>query len=506
MQKARCGNPDLGTYDTIQRPVNVDVPQNYYVQGRSGKTDKPEGFVTQTMVWPKKHLKWFIETYPQKQKHLGTPDQIRRIIAQAFQDWEKHSALKFEQAQSKETADLKVKFDSNDHGDGYPFDGPGTTLAHAFYPKSGDIHFDDDEQFTDKYKNEYEQYTLRLVAAHEIGHALGLSHSFESESLMYPVYQQFNASYVLSNDDQQGIQTLYGKPEVSTVPSTVRTTFSPLRTSSSSWSSSSSTELPADNWCGGDFQTGCEGPDGELYLFRDDQVWRYQARRKLSWDPHPTPINERFPALTDASITACVKSSMGYTYLFRNYRMWKLKTHWASDGPHTLHGRHYPQNPRVALLHQNNIYLIRHRFIYRLNELDYDQELEIRTIDTILNPPPDGFIRAGFTYDKRHYLFTRELVYVYDSTHGNLLPDYPRPRTNGWFACESASQAPTWRKTTNPMRPLPTRAPHHNERHDEGDYNQFSRHHHHHHHHRPRRPFHHRPPPPPFDYRRRWDN
>ena len=501
MQQGRCGNPDLGTYDTIQRPVNVDVPQNYYgVQGRSGKTDRPESFVTQQMFWPKKHLKWFIETYPQKQKLLGTPDQVRRIIAQAFQDWENHSALKFELAKSKETADLKVKFDSKDHGDGYPFDGPGTTLAHAFYPKSGDIHFDDDEQFTDKYKNDYEQYTLRLVAAHEIGHALGLSHSFEAESLMYPVYQQFNASYALSHDDQQGIQTLYGKPEVTTLPTTFRTTLSASRTSSSS-----SSVVPVENWCAEDFQTGCEGPDGELYLFRDDQVWRYQARKKRSWDSQPSLITERFPSLTDASITACVKSSMGYTYLFRNYRMWKLKTHWSSDGPHILQGKHYPQNPRVALLHQNSVYLIRNRLIYQLNEFDFNQEFEIRTIGSILNPPPSGFIHAGFTYDKRHYIFTKDLVYVYDSTQGNLLPDYPKPRTNGWFACESALQAPKWKKITDPMRPLPTRSPHHHGRDDEADYNQFHRHHHHHHHHhRPRRPFQHRQPP--FDYRRRWDN
>lgn len=528
MEKARCGNPDLGTYDTIGHPVNVDQPESLStdIQGRSGKNKTKGRSNAPTYFWPKKHLKWFIEKYPERQEYIKNADDIRRIMKQAFQDWEKHAGLTFEMAKTKEQADLKIKFQSGDHNDGYPFDGRGSTLAHAFYPTTGDIHFDDDEYFTDNYKNEYEQYTLRLIAAHEIGHALGLSHSSEEGSLMYPLYQQFNSSYELAEDDQRGIQTLYGKPEIEQPKTTVAPKFS---------STQSSALLPVDNWCSGEFQTGCEGPDGELYLFNEDQVWRYQARRKRSWDARPTLISERFPSLLDTTITACVKSSTGYTYLFRNYRMWKLKTHWAADGPHILHGKHYPQNPRVALLHQNAIYLVRNRLIYRLDELDYDRELEIRTIDSILNPSPQESIQSGFTYDKQHYIFTKRLVYVYDSTYGNLLPGYPKPISNGWFACEAASPSkrkPTIGTTTTSMWTSTTNSSPNRDRDDDDDNEHFHHHHHHHHHHhRPRRPFHHhrrpRPPPPPppphgyhgppfpphdyrpyppsHEYRRRWN-
>lgn len=439
MKRPRCGNPDLGTVNSITRPVNVDRPETLTQNlGRSGKNKAPEKYVAQSNSWPKKNLKWFIEQYPQAQQVIKDKDQINRIFRQAFNDWEKYSGLTFEMAKDKKFADLKIKFNSKEHGDGYPFDGQGATLAHAFYPQAGDIHFDDDERFTDKYKNEEDHYTLRLVAAHEIGHALGLAHSYEEDSLMFPVYQQFKADYNISTDDQTGIQSLYGKPEEKA--KVELTTASPTGTGHSTVS------IPLNNWCSEEFDTGCEGPDGELYLFKNDQVWRYRAKTKRSWDPEPTLISERFPSLTDMTITACVKSTTGYVHFFRNYRMWKLRTHWSGNGPDILNGKNYPQNPRVALRHQNSIYLLRDHLVYRLNEFDHDKELEITTLDSIFRRPPKERIRAGFTYDKRHYIFTATHVYVYDSTQGNLLSGYPKPANNGWFACEKASQASSLNK------------------------------------------------------------
>jgi len=43
---------------------------------------------------------------------------------------------------------VELGFYSGDHGDGYPFDGPGGILAHAWYPPDGRVHFDDDELWT----------------------------------------------------------------------------------------------------------------------------------------------------------------------------------------------------------------------------------------------------------------------------------------------------------------------------------------------------------------------
>uniref|UniRef100_A0A667XBH1 Matrix metallopeptidase 30 n=1 Tax=Myripristis murdjan TaxID=586833 RepID=A0A667XBH1_9TELE len=140
-----------------------------------------------------------------------TPDlsrsEVDATIAQAFKLYSDVTPLNFKQINTG-TADIMIFFKEKDHGDFSPFDGPGKVLAHAFSPgegRGGDTHFDEDEHLKCP-------FNLLLVAAHELGHALGLAHSKDRTALMFPNYQYVNTQgYKLPEDDKQGVQAIYGE-------------------------------------------------------------------------------------------------------------------------------------------------------------------------------------------------------------------------------------------------------------------------------------------------------
>uniref|UniRef100_A0A3B5RE38 Matrix metalloproteinase-18-like n=1 Tax=Xiphophorus maculatus TaxID=8083 RepID=A0A3B5RE38_XIPMA len=125
--------------------------------------------------------------------------RTHKAIRRALKLWSSVSLIKFRRRAAKE-ADVGIAFVSGDHGDGFPFSGKGGALAHAFLPGLG-IGGDN---------LAVHSCCLPVVAAHEFGHALGLSHSPDPGSIMYPAYN-FAPSLELSFDDVKRIQHLYGE-------------------------------------------------------------------------------------------------------------------------------------------------------------------------------------------------------------------------------------------------------------------------------------------------------
>ena len=126
MGRPRCGDPDI--YD------------NY----------KPADFVlTNGQKWGKLDLTYDILKYS---NHM-TRSEVDVEVARAFKSWSDVSNLKFKRinsAASRTNADIRASFQRGDHGDGFynRFDGTGGVLAHAYFPRDGRLHFDEDELWT----------------------------------------------------------------------------------------------------------------------------------------------------------------------------------------------------------------------------------------------------------------------------------------------------------------------------------------------------------------------
>ena len=142
----------------------------------------------------------------------------QNAIRQAFQLWADFSPFTFTEVTSN--ADINILWATSNHGDGgtvNTFDGLNGILAHAFNPDpnnaaglAGDVHFDDDENWTvaERPVPSGQPIDLVTVAAHEIGHALGLGHSNVNCALMNAFY---NGSHrYLAQDDIDGIRSIYG--------------------------------------------------------------------------------------------------------------------------------------------------------------------------------------------------------------------------------------------------------------------------------------------------------
>nr|XP_008176900.1 stromelysin-1 [Chrysemys picta bellii] len=351
------------------------------------------------------------------------PADVDEAIEKAWNVWSSVTPLKFTRVYEG-NADIMISFVAGFHGDFFSFDGPGKTLAHAFAPGEGiggDAHFDEDEYWTKDLKG----HNLFLVAAHEFGHSLGLDHSNDFGSLMYPIYTPMDTrNYRLPQDDVDGIQSLYGPPASTEPPASTPPTETPTETST--------TDI-CDPQMTFDAITTLRG---EIIFFKDRYIWR-----KSPYFPgiEHDLISSFWPTLPSGFEAAYEIDKKDQVFLFKGNQYWVVSGYSVHPGfPRNIHTLGFPRYVKTidAAVYDENIkktYFFVGDKYWSYDEVTESMEKGYPRRISVDFPRIGNKVDAAFQEKGNFYFFHGSKQYEIDTKSKKVIREMQR---NSWFDCK----------------------------------------------------------------------
>uniref|UniRef100_A0A8B9GPJ9 Matrix metalloproteinase-17 n=1 Tax=Amazona collaria TaxID=241587 RepID=A0A8B9GPJ9_9PSIT len=413
MKTPRCSLPDLAT--TVTRRKR---------------------FVPAVTKWSKRNLSWRVRTFP-KESQLGH-DTVRALMYYALKVWSDITPLNFHEVAGN-NADIQIDFSKADHNDGYPFDGPGGTVAHAFFPgdhhTAGDTHFDDDEYWTfrssgrARWENDHGM-DLFAVAVHEFGHAIGLTHISAIESIMRPYYQGpvgDPLKYDLPYEDKVRIWQLYGSPS------------SPIWTMLT-WASLRRIRRDVPNRCNTHFDAVAQ-IRGEAFFFKGKYFWRL-TRNKHLVSLQPAQIHRFWrglPLNLDSLDAVYERTSDHKIVFFKGDRYWVFKDNNVEEGyPRPISDFGLPLggiDAAFSWAHNDKTYFFKDNLYWRYDDHQRRMDPGYPSETMLWKGIPSPLDDAMRWSDGASYFFRgKEYWKVLDSDL-EAQPGYPQSIARDWLVC-----------------------------------------------------------------------
>ncbi|XP_053692593.1 matrix metalloproteinase-19-like [Sabethes cyaneus] len=238
--------------------------------------------------WTKRILTYKIRSFPISVQ----PSVARKMIKAAFGQWTGHANLNITEV-ARGIADIYVSDEPTVHrdraGQTCQFTS-NSTIAHAYFPEVGDIHYNRGRNYTPM---EFLSATL-----HEIGHSLGLEHTTSRTSIMFPMHIRYHTT--IPAEDQRALQALYGSKRnvIKQVTSSVALKEAPKLCSL--------TKMDAI----------LNDPAGRTFILAGENYYVLDEK-----DPHGQSLSSRWPGLP-SNIDAAFTCRTNRTFFFKGNKLW----------------------------------------------------------------------------------------------------------------------------------------------------------------------------------------